>query len=95
MQLIHNNCRLCDKGRVLKTLSLPPLALVYALYQSFHVTVQLLWCAAMCRSCANPLLTKLMRETWGRPDVVQTTDCGAINNMVRPAVRPPLCPLPR
>lgn len=34
-------------------------------------------------SCANDwLLNGVLREEWGRDDVLVGTDCGAINNMI-------------
>lgn len=36
-------------------------------------------------ACANAyLLQTVVREFWGRPDAVHTSDCGAVSNMARP-----------
>ena len=33
--------------------------------------------------CAHDyLINKVVRQSWGRPDVLTVTDCGAVNNMV-------------
>jgi len=46
--------------------------------------------ASFVPACANAyLLSTLVRQYWGRPDAVHTSDCGAVKNMASPRLGAP------